>query len=372
MDRIDGANYALNGGLRQFQDQNLSIGQAGTEVTAAWMNDVQEELIGGLIAALGLAPTIGAQRQIQQALWRKFGGNLTTITATATLTADNAGLVLASASAGNVVLTLPAAAGAGGMAIPLTIVRTDASANSLTVVPQGTDQLQPGAQTTVGIGALGRLGLNGDGAGNWEIIGARALSAAALVTSSGSWVVPAGITLIRRALVWGAGGGGGASNNSQAASGGGSGALCLVLCQPVTPGQSITCMIGAGGASQPTLGAAGNNGSQTTMTVGSTVYTAGGGSGGTGGSTSQGGGAGAAATGGTLNIGGQQGATAGSSSLLGAGGGSAPQGGMGGQGASGTGSPGTFPGGGGAGSGGTGSAPGLAGANGAILLECEG
>jgi hypothetical protein len=69
-------------------------------------------------------------------------------------------------------------------------------------------------------------------------------------TGSGSWTVPAGCTSVNIAL-WGAGGG--AGGNAQYA-GSGTGAYVYTSNLSVTPGSSITYVIGAGGqgvTSQP-------------------------------------------------------------------------------------------------------------------------
>lgn len=59
MDRINGAGTIdLGGGKRGFQDENLAVGQEGTEVTAAWLNAIQEEL-ASIIEGEGLAMSAG-------------------------------------------------------------------------------------------------------------------------------------------------------------------------------------------------------------------------------------------------------------------------------------------------------------------------
>lgn len=135
-----------------------------------------------------------------------------------------------------------------------------------------------------------------------------------LMSSSGTFVVPAFIYQLR-VSAWGGGGGGGASGGG-AGGGGGGGAFSRFITN-VTPGQAITVTIGAGGTS-------GANGGNTTVLT----LVAGGGGGGVSGGGSGAGGLGGVAAGGTLNFNGQS-APEGEPSA-GAMGGSSPQGGGGG------------------------------------------
>ena len=64
-------------------------------------------------------------------------------------------------------------------------------------------------------------------------------------TSSGTYDVPAGVTMLR-IVATGAGGGGGQKGSTSAAGDGGSGAVVTAY-QPVTPGDSLTITIGTGG-----------------------------------------------------------------------------------------------------------------------------
>ncbi|GGG31107.1 hypothetical protein GCM10010964_18810 [Caldovatus sediminis] len=56
MDRINGANTVdIGGGRRGFRDRNLLAGLSGTQVTAAFLNGLQEEVLG-VIEGAGLTP----------------------------------------------------------------------------------------------------------------------------------------------------------------------------------------------------------------------------------------------------------------------------------------------------------------------------
>ncbi len=144
------------------------------------------------------------------------------------------------------------------------------------------------------------------------------------VTASGSYIVPAGVTTIM-VEAWGGGGGGVVSgSNGQTTGGGGGGAYAKVYFLHVTPGETLTISIGAGGLGTstnvgqggdtylrrggtdlikavgggvgPQNGSDGGPGGLATNCVGDIRYSGGaGGSGGGSGSTSGGGGGGAGA-----------------------------------------------------------------------------
>lgn len=68
MDRINGADTVdIGGGRRGFRDEDLPTGQIGTEVTAAWLNMVQEELLK-VITEAGLTPSSNDWSQLWTAL----------------------------------------------------------------------------------------------------------------------------------------------------------------------------------------------------------------------------------------------------------------------------------------------------------------
>ncbi len=197
------------------------------------------------------------------------------------------------------------------------------------------------------------------------------------------WICPPGVTSIQVQGYGGGGGGGGSSVKT--GGGGGGGAFAGRVAVPVTPGTVYTFVVGAAGTAE-------TNGSSSTFTgdSGVQVIAAGGGAGGNGVSSGPGGtgGQASASTGDTgLKFSGGDGGTGNAFSGLGGGGGasgnefatgangtSSAGGGAGGVGANGGGSGGTgntaghAPGGGGGGNGGT-DQPGLAGADGEIVIS---
>ena len=116
---------------------------------------------------------------------------------------------------------------------------------------------------------------------------------------SWKWTCPPGVSYIELELIGGGGGGAGSSGSGSGGGGGGGGAY-LYANVAVTPGTNYALTIGAGGAGT-TSSTAGTGGSST-MVIGATTYTAGGGSGGVPGGSGSTGGAGGTATNGDRNL----------------------------------------------------------------------
>ena len=105
--------------------------------------------------------------------------------------------------------------------------------------------------------------------------------------TSGSWVAPEGVNAVDEYLVVGGGGGGGSwLDNVNNGAGGGAGGFRTGTSYAVTPGNTYTITVGAGGAGGATNGAAGNAGS---ASVFDTITSAGGGGGGGNGNGTNGG-----------------------------------------------------------------------------------
>lgn len=170
MDRITGNTQDLGGGRRGFRGRNVALGQAGTIPGEGWFNDVQEEILAP-IEALGLVAAAGDRAQLLRAMRRAAAANTRTLTASTVLTADDAGVVVVSAATGAVTLTLPAANSAGGRPLRFHIIRTDSTANVLTVIRAGADTIEGG--TDLVLPRQQRVMLVGDGASQW-FVGAEA------------------------------------------------------------------------------------------------------------------------------------------------------------------------------------------------------
>lgn len=96
-----------------------------------------------------------------------------------------------------------------------------------------------------------------------------------------SWTVPAGVTKLY-VEAWGGGGGGGYANSTRHGGGGGAGGGAIKLWS-VTPGDSVTIVVGSAG--QGALGptdANGADGGNSTVTIGATSISGNGGKGGEG------------------------------------------------------------------------------------------
>jgi hypothetical protein len=73
MDRTSGLGYQIIGGIRQWVNKNLLGGVPGTQIDQVFMNDLQEELVQGIITEAGLVPTAGVQNQVFAALVAMLG-----------------------------------------------------------------------------------------------------------------------------------------------------------------------------------------------------------------------------------------------------------------------------------------------------------
>jgi hypothetical protein len=145
------------------------VPQAGISVTHLnedWCNQVQEE-IANAVEKLGIALDGASREQLARALRRIAGGNFTVRNASAALTADHAGVVFVSAAAGNVALTLPQAAAAGGVPLRFTFVRTDGSGNTVTIQRAAGDLIE--GVSTLAVPVSGRVTLVGSGFDSWVI-----------------------------------------------------------------------------------------------------------------------------------------------------------------------------------------------------------
>jgi hypothetical protein len=150
-------------------------------------------------------------------------------------------------------------------------------------------------------------------------------------TSNGTFTIPSGITAVKVTVVGGGGGSGNAANTCELGTGsaGGGGGSAIKFLTSLTPGNTLTVTIGAGGTAGPSNANPQSGGTGGTSSVASGTQsistisaTGGGGGGGSSSNGSSSAGAGGSGSGGDLNINGGGGATgsaggAGGSSILG-------------------------------------------------------
>lgn len=322
-------------------------GDPGTGTPTVFDPDTANTLlkeIENVVTGMGIALDPANNAQLVAALTRLVGSAVTAITSNTTLTADQAGLVTISAASGNVTVTLPANNAANGKSLAFMFIRTDTSANTVTIVRVGSNTLWPGTGTSRAMLPMSVLGLVGSGSGVWYEV-TRPAPGMQAFTSSGTFTVPAGVTQVE-ALVWGGGGGSMASSGGGVyTGGGGGGGYSSKIITGLVPGATITVTVGAGGAASAS-GVAGGNGG--TSSFGSHLSA----TGGSGGATVAGNGA-SAGTGssGVINLVGQTGAGSIPSVNAGDGGSAAGGGGLGGTGGASTADAGSAPGGGASGAG---------------------
>lgn len=139
---------------------------------------------------------------------------------------------------------------------------TVGAATNLASGSNGTIPYQSASGTTamLATGTAGQvLTSGGVGAPTWTTQ-AGGFTNMAIVTATGNWTVPAGVTKVKVTVVGGGGGSGSISSGTAsatcAAGGGGGGATSIGIVTGLTPGGTVAVTIGAGG----TGGTSGNNG----------------------------------------------------------------------------------------------------------------
>jgi hypothetical protein len=231
-----------------------------------WFNGVQEELLAALQDG-GLTASAADLTQLRQAIRRGTAKQVSNKSANATLTLDETGLVLVSAAAANVTLTLPAANAMGGRAIVYHIIRTDASANTVTVARAGGDTIEGATSIAVNVGD--RVTLASDGAAAWRGLSAVTgrLIAVRVFTASGTYTPTPGMQTARLRGIGGGGAGGGgtlpSAGNVSLGSPGGSASYGEAIFTAAQIGVSQVVTIGAGGTAA--AGVAGSNGGTTSF-----------------------------------------------------------------------------------------------------------
>lgn len=158
-----------------FKNGDLENGILPTDFNAAWCNLVQEEL-ANIVEGAGLVLSGASYTQVRQAVKRLFGGNVTTVNFAASpfaVTPDHAGLILVDATAGNVVIDLPAV-NVIAAKLDYRFVRADATANTVTGNCDGTDAFVGGATTFTLTGQGDFKSIAGDADELWAITAANA------------------------------------------------------------------------------------------------------------------------------------------------------------------------------------------------------
>jgi len=138
-----------------------------------------------------------------------------------------------------------------------------------------------------GLGGYGACSIIGGAGGNGVVViqyfGVGGVATGSVIgseiyTQSGSKTIPAGVDTIRFWAIGGGGSGGSASTNDGTASSGGAAGAVAYRTIGSAAGLVLNMTIGKGGIPvQTTVGSAGNPGGATTVTIGATVTTAGGG-----------------------------------------------------------------------------------------------
>lgn len=157
-----GTNATVGG---EFTDGDAMLGVPRSILGAVYMNMLLRENQNAVLGS-GLALTEGDEHQLAKAIRRwadKFGRSIVFADSPATMTADHAGLVLVDATAGSVVINLPAANTASRPRY--LFVRGDATGNAVTINRAGADTIEAATSVTLAVGD--RLPLHSDGTATW-------------------------------------------------------------------------------------------------------------------------------------------------------------------------------------------------------------
>ena len=266
-------NVTLVGTNTGFVDENPPSQPLGTTVTAAWLNDVQEN-IASVIEAAGLTLTdanLGSNYgywQLYAAIQKLAGITMAAgFTGSTTLAANATGNYVITSLSGNATITLPSQSGMAGYsegntfydARPLRISRVDQTSYTVTIQPAGSDTINFGNNNagafTLPPASRVELLPNGNVAAgsNWFAC-MTPLSPAPLTwqewTAPGSYsfTPPLWATTARVTMAGGGGGGGGAGSAVACAGASGSGSALSTFQIFFAAGQPMTIVVGADGA----------------------------------------------------------------------------------------------------------------------------
>ena len=126
-----------------FAGGNPGLGQPASVPGYEWFNAVQEEIVNTILGA-GIVLDGANVTQLRRAIDRLAASAQNFYVGNVTLTADQAGVVYIDATAGPRVVTLPLANALNGKSIRYLIVKTEGSANAITVQPSGADLIDIG------------------------------------------------------------------------------------------------------------------------------------------------------------------------------------------------------------------------------------
>jgi hypothetical protein len=194
-------------GAHGFSAGNPTGGEPATFYTPDWSDAVQQEHINAIKAG-GLVPSGASLSQVAQSIRRIAGGNMTVVNVANSpyaLTADNAGLVIMDATAGNIAATLPAVNVVTALPVTFNFVRIDATGNTAAVSRAGADTFIGGSTGFTLLGQGDTRSIKGDTTSKWLTVASNTGRSpgdiflhAGTTAPAGSLVCPTSVTNVSR------------------------------------------------------------------------------------------------------------------------------------------------------------------------------
>jgi hypothetical protein len=292
--------------MRLNSTGNLLIGTTTDNATDKLQVNGSESISGNTKLATGTSSVVTAGGASSTAIHQINGGvNYTTNTVTSNYSVDSTTtdyIIYPNSTSSAITITLPAPT--NGRVLNIQDLFGNAAVNNITIKPHASETINGLSQVVI-LTNYGGATLSSNGV-NW-VMEKTPTSGFLFLTTGTTYTTPINVTPQTRykfTLIGGGAGGSGSSAAANHSTGGGGGAGVSVFTQGLSASTSYTISIGAAGTAGPnaTVGGAGGN---TTLAIGVTTYTAGGGQ--AAAATTGNGGTGGTATNGNININGQAG-----------------------------------------------------------------
>lgn len=250
-------------GKAGFQNGDPTTGTKGTQIAAGVFNDMLGNLLRAVEAA-GLVPTPDRLDDLKDAIGALSALRplaIKTVTGYQIVAADNGKTIIYDTAGGPLATTLPDIT---AMPVGFNVELRCEGPHAVTVNRTGAQTIE--GATSLTVGAKSSALLLGDTV-VWRTLVSRSglyVPGQQLITATGNWIVPPGVSLVLAEAEGGCSGAAGSISTAYAPAPGSGGGYARKLCT-VTPGQSIACTIGPGGVGGAAGGGTGGSGGTTSF-----------------------------------------------------------------------------------------------------------